>query len=113
MHHRKTIWKNIGWIGLLTVIVLSAASAGAGQALQKGEWYLPESYPDGFHGWGHIDRIGSREIVIDDGLFPLSKSVSYHTPRASNVPVSWFKPGDLVGFLTNAEEEIVSIWRFE
>ena len=47
-------------------LVLCAASAGYAQDRYKGEWILPEHYPDGFNGWGRIDRLGADEIVIHD-----------------------------------------------
>jgi hypothetical protein len=110
----RLFWKTMVMIGIavLAVCLLGNGFAGA-QRLQKGEWYLPETYPDGFHGWGYIDRLSEKEIVIDDGLYPLAKTVSFHTPKVSDVPANWFKQGDQVGFLQNARGEIISIWRFE
>ncbi|HHP7236107.1 MAG TPA: hypothetical protein ACFCUC_15875 [Desulfobacterales bacterium] len=110
---KRPYWKTIAMMGIALAVFLVGNSFAGAQLLQKGEWYLPETYPDGFHGWGYIDRLGEKEIVIDDGLYPLAKTVSFHTPDVSDVPASWFKHGDQVGFLQNARGEIISVWRFE
>lgn len=112
IHYRRPSVAKIVAIALLSVCFLGIGAAG-GQILQKGEWYPPENYPDGFHGWGRISRIDEKEIVIDDSLYALAKSVSFHTPGVSDVPSSWFGTGDTVGWLQNDRGEIVSLWRFE
>ena len=77
----------------------------------KGEWIMPSHYPaDGFDGWGKVDRIVPEEIVIDDTLYALNSNASYNTPDTSGVPLSWVKPGTIVGFIKNASNEIVSLW---
>ena len=96
------------------IVVLMPVSAGYAQQKHKGEWILPENYPlGGFDGWGTINRLAAEEVVIDDVLYALSPSVTYHFPSASDVTASWFEPGHLVGFLKGATGEIISLWRIE
>jgi len=99
---------------LVLTVVLIPVSDGYTQQKYKGEWILPENYPlGGFDGWGTINRLAAEEVVIDDVLYALSPSVTYHFPSASDVSASWFKPGQLVAFLQNATGEIISLWRIE
>ena len=99
---------------LALIVFLMPVSAGHTQQKHKGEWIFPENYPlGGFDGWGTINRLATEEVVIDDVLYALSPSVTYHFPAASDVPASWFKPGHLVGFLKNTAGEIISLWRIE
>ncbi len=99
---------------LAMLVALIPVSAGYAQQKHKGEWILPENYPlGGFDGWGTINRLTTVEVVIDDALYALAPSVTYHFPSASDVSASWFKPGHLVGFLKNARGEILSLWRIE
>jgi hypothetical protein len=96
---------------LVVGLVFWCASVGVAQQRHKGEWVLPAHYPDGFHGWGRIDRLGADEIVIDDNLYPLSPSVTYNTASGSNVRASGFRIGDTVGYLEDANGLIISLWR--
>ena len=99
---------------LALIVFLMPVSAGYAQQKHKGEWILPENYPlGGFDGWGTINRLAAEEVVIDDVLYALSPSVTYHFPSASDVTASWFEPGHLVGFLKSATGEIISLWRIE
>ena len=50
---------------------------------------------------GFIDRIGPKEIVINDTWFKLSENVS----------VSGLKKGDLVTFVANSDRELIKIQR--
>ena len=97
----------------LAVFFLSAvipATAGHAQRRVKGEWVLPKHYPDGFDGWGSIVRIAKDTVVIDDTVLRLSPSVVYRTPTKMYATSAYFKPGNLVGFMTNPKNEIVSLW---
>jgi hypothetical protein len=76
----------------------------------KGEWVLPNHYPDGFDGVGHINRIAKDEIVIDDCLHKLSPFTKYATPTRSNTLRSRFRVGDFVGYIKNSKDEIESLW---
>jgi hypothetical protein len=97
----------------VAVFFLSAAipaTVGHAQRRLKGEWVLPKDYPDGFNGWGRIDRIGKDRVVIDDTVLRLSPSVVYRTPTNRYATSAYFKPGHLVGFMTNQSNEIISLW---
>ena len=78
------------------------------------EWIMPKHYPpDGFDGYGRINRISAKEVVIDDGLLRLARLVNYQTPNSKIAVRSNFEEGDLVGYLKNSEHEIVSMWLIE
>ena len=98
--------------GLILASGLPAVPAPAlsAQDRHKGEWRLPPHYPDGFHGWGRIDRISSKEVVIDDCLLKLSPSISYHTPTQTDGSRSWIGPGRTVGYMLNERREVLSLW---
>lgn len=88
-------------------------SVSHAQRRGKGEWVLPENYPDGFDGWGHIGRITTEKVVIDDTLLRLSPYVTFHMPRRVYASRARFRPGTLVAYITNSEREIVSLWLIE
>jgi hypothetical protein len=79
----------------------------------KEEWKLPGFYPQGFDGYGHIDRLDMDEIVIDDSLLKLAYNVRYNTPRRKNTTDSDFGVGNVVGYLVNGEGQVVSLWLIE
>ena len=99
-------------LGLILGLALIVSLSGMGFAGEgdEGGVILPKHYPDRFTGIGRIDRTGDREIVIDDSVYGISPFIKYHTPEASDVSGGWFRAGDLVGFITNSEQEIVSLW---
>jgi hypothetical protein len=77
----------------------------------KPERIMPKHYPpDGFDGYGQIDRISTQEVVIDDNLFKLARSVTYVTPNDNIASRSDFEMGDLVGYLENSDREINWMW---
>jgi hypothetical protein len=98
--------------GLALFFLSAALPATVGYARQrvKGEWVLPKFYPDGFDGWGRINRITADMVVIDDTVLRLSPSVVYRTPTKQYATSAYFKPGSLVGFITDETQEIVSLW---
>ena len=98
-------------IGLaLFFINLIPSSVVLAKGRFKPEWVMPAHYPDGFDGWGRIDRIAEDEVVIDDRSWPLSAFVEYHSPTAMNVSRYLFSSGNLVGYLMNSKREIISLW---
>jgi hypothetical protein len=97
-------------LGLFISIALMG-TFGHAAGPYKGEWVLPNHYPNGFDGWGRIDRLADHEVVIDDTSHALSAAVIYNTPTSSHIPASWFHVGDLVGYLKNGNNEIISLWR--
>jgi hypothetical protein len=109
-HHRiKQIIAGIA-LALIVAGICIPASAGAGEQKVKGEWILPEHYPAGFDGYGYINRIAAEEVVIDDSLLRLSPAVIYTTLISVMAGSDDFTDGDLVGYLTNSEQEIISLW---
>jgi hypothetical protein len=100
-------------IALLCMIIglVVFASPGYAQGRYKGEWVLPKHYPQGFDGWGRIDRISDGEVVIDDTMYPLSPAVTYNIPEASNINSSFLRAGDMVGYLMDQKGFIISLWR--
>lgn len=101
------------FIGLALFFLIQAiisSSLGHAQGRVKPEVVLPKHYPHGFDGYGLLQRIENREVVIDDQLLKLSPNIVYHTPTRLNASRAYFRPGDLVGFLRDSKKEIVSLW---
>ncbi len=99
---------------LVFILVCGAVllpAGGSAQGPYKGEWVLPKHYPNGFDGWGRIDRLAADEVVIDDTLYPLSPSVTYNIPTNNNISSSFLRVGDIVGYLKNPKGFIISLWR--
>ncbi|MBM3302512.1 MAG: hypothetical protein FJY85_21480 [Deltaproteobacteria bacterium] len=90
-------------------MVISSIPAFA-QMKVKPAVVLPEGYPDGFDGFGYLDRISAKDVVIDDRQYDFVLNAEYHTPRDRIATLYSFKPGDMVGFLKNERGEIISLW---
>jgi hypothetical protein len=75
-----------------------------------GETPIHPGYPRLFDNIGTIDSLTDREVVIDDSLYRLSYSASYHMPGGRAVSRNRFKTGDMVGCLITADGEIESMW---
>jgi hypothetical protein len=112
-HHR--IKQVIAGIALVIIAagICIPAGAGAGEQKFKGEWILPAHYPNGFDGYGYINRIGAEEVVINDSLLRLSPAVTFTTLNFIMAGRGDFTDGDLVGYLTNSEQEIISLWQIK
>ena len=110
-HHR--IKQIMAGIALALIVAGICIPAGAGEQKVKGEWILPEHYPAGFDGYGYINRIAAQEVVIDDSLLRLSPAVTYTTLISLMAVSGDFTDGDLVAYLTNSEQEIISLWLIE
>jgi hypothetical protein len=74
---------------------------------------LPEYYPDKFNGTGRIDRITVDQIVVDDILYRLSRNAEFSTPTTKHASRSSFRIGNRVGYITNENSEIISLWLIE
>ena len=92
----------------LVALILPSGTCYA-ERKSKGEWILPDGYPEGFDGWGCIDKISDDEIVIDDTSMRLSRIVDYNIPEADYKPKRYFKKGILSGYMVNSQNEIVSL----
>ena len=109
---RKTnnvIGLGLGFV-LALIFIVSLAKVGLTEERNGGGLALPKHYPDRFTGIGRIDRLAEEEIVINDSLYRLAPYVVYNTPTAMNVSRFMFRAGNLVGFITNSERQIISIW---
>ena len=110
-------WKGCVLVGIGVVLVFIMLAFYSG--ITSGEGFLgertnfPSYYPEKFNGIGRIDRIARDEIVISDSLYKLSPYAKYATPTRKTVPRARLDAGDLVGFITNANDEIVSLWLIE
>lgn len=107
---QRRLLKGIG-LGLILGLVVMASYSGSYGAEHLGEErVLSSHYPKKFSGLGRIDRIGKNEIVVDDSLHPLASYVTYATATSEHGASGDFRVGDYVGFVTNSEKEITSIW---
>jgi hypothetical protein len=80
------------------------------QKRYKPEVVLPEGYPNGFEGYGRMEALDDYRAVIQDVLIRMAPSVTFHTPTNMDSTSAEFSIGDLVGYLTNPEGEITSLW---
>ena len=108
-------------IGLIFAVIIftpgSCPDAAAGSKNRgksniviTGETPVHPGYPRLFDNIGTIDRLTPREAVIDDSIYRLSLSATYHLPGARQVSRTNFKEGDMVGCLITADGEIESMW---
>lgn len=104
-----------GGLVILLFSVMGTGGMAYGQGVEKPEWVMPEHYPNGFDGMGRIDRISIQdgEVVIDDGLMPLSPYARYHTPDSLDVSGYYFKAGMNVGYMMGKDDKIISMWLIE
>ena len=92
------------------VLISIPAGVTSARSLHKGDWIQPSGYPVGFHGWGRLDRVGPDSVIIDDTQYHLAVAAAYHTTEMRDVPFSDLKAGAVIGFMLNAEDEIISLW---
>jgi hypothetical protein len=99
-------------IGLVLSLAVLVAYSGTiyGEQFLGERTHFPAYYPEKFDGIGCIDRIARDEIVISDSLFRLSPWATYATSTRKTVPRTWLDVGNLVGFITNEKNEIISLW---
>ena len=105
-------------MSIITVLIFSVLfsliniCSGEDKAVKKyqEEIVYPKHYPNKFNGMGHIDRISRNEIVIDDSLFSLSPHVTYSTKGKRHASKAWLKVGSFIGYKTDSNNKIVSIW---
>ena len=85
-------------------------NCGRSNIVITGETPIHPGYPRLFDNIGTIDSLTAREAVIDDSLYRMSHSATYHLPGGHAVSRTHFKAGDMVGCLISANGEIESIW---
>ena len=83
---------------------------GKSNIVITGETPVHPGYPRLFDNIGTIDRLTAREAVIDDSLFLISHSTTYHQPGAREVSRARFRAGDMVGCLFTDDGKIESMW---
>ena len=72
-HHHRILQITAGIVlALILTGICLPTGVSAGERKIRGEWILPENYPQGFDGYGNINRIVDIEVVIDESLFKLS-----------------------------------------
>ena len=118
----RLVRKSLKWIkrilAFICIAVLLIAASGplndsCGRNLVKPEWLMPDHYPEGFHGWGRIGYIDSKEIVINDIVFVLSPFIEYNSTAYLNDSIYLFTLGKNVGFLLDNKDEVTSLWLIE
>jgi hypothetical protein len=83
---------------------------GRSNIVYTGETPVHPGYPRLFDNVGTLDRLAAGEVVIDDSLYRISNSATYHVPGPHDVSGSRLHAGDMVGCLITADGEIESIW---
>ena len=97
-------------LALFLVSVGIPADLSHAQKRYKPEVVLPPEYPNGFDGYGRMEMLGENGVVIQDVFIKLASLVTFHTPINMNSTSAEFNKGDLVGYLTDPEGEITSLW---
>jgi|GEM_PF-1302304 len=99
-----------GGLFLLLAAMMIPALLCHAKARHKGEWTLPSHYPDGFDGYGYLDSMDEKRVVIRDMTLKLSPGVTYHTPYLKKASRAWFRQGSFVGYLTDSNCQVTSLW---
>jgi hypothetical protein len=97
-------------LALFLLSVVIPADVSHAQKRYKPEVVLPPEYPNGFDGYGRMDMLEENGVVIEDVFFKLASFVTYNTPTNMDSTSAEFNIGDLVGYLTDPEGEITSLW---
>ena len=99
------------WVAVFIATSINNPADALAQGKFKPEWRdMPTYYPDGFDGWGKIDRISDTEIVVDDRLLVFALLVKCSTPVMRETSTASFRKGDEVGYILNSDKEVVSLW---
>jgi hypothetical protein len=97
-------------LALFFVSVVIPADLSHAQKRYKPEVVLPPEYPNGFDGYGRVEMLEENGVVIQDVFIKLAAFVTFHTPTNMASTSAEFSIGDLVGYLTDSEGEITSLW---
>ena len=98
---RKTVFALSLVVCLLLPAVCTAQERSAGSV---------GIYPEGLSGQGCIDSITAKGVVIDDSAFEFTADATFHTIKSPNASRSVFRPGTWVGYMTNSQKQIESLW---
>ena len=99
-------------VAFVSLVILPSTGHAQGRHYRE-EWKLPDWYPRGFDGYGIINRISDKVVVVSDSSFKLSAGVTYNTPGYESASVSSFSAGRTAAYLLNAAGEIESLWLIE
>ena len=83
---------------------------GRSNIVVTGETPVHPGYPRLFENIGTLNRLTAGEAVIDDSLYRISHSATYHVPGPRDFSGSRLHAGDIVGCLMTTDGEIESMW---
>jgi hypothetical protein len=109
-------WRRFLVCSMLLLFIVSTGmpvTLSLAQNRYKPEVVLPMDYPDGFDGFGLLEALNEKQVVIKDVVIRLVPFVTFHTPTNMYSTAAEFKIGDMVGYLTNEAGEIISLWLIE
>ena len=109
-------WRKFLVCSMLIFFIVSTGmpmTLSLAQNRYKPEVVLPAEYPDGFDGFGLLEALNEKRVVIKDVVITLVPFVTFHTPTNMYSTAAEFKIGDMVGYLTNEAGEITSLWLIE
>ncbi|NOX33911.1 MAG: hypothetical protein GXP56_09270 [Deltaproteobacteria bacterium] len=94
-----------GTVALAFLLLIFTAMAAAEEPIHKG-------YPFVFDQTGRLDRISNKDLVVDDVLYKLSSSTTYHAPDTIFTKFTSFKKGDFLGIILKGKNtrEVLSVW---
>jgi hypothetical protein len=105
-HHKiYDLRKTVFALSLVACLLLPVV--GAAQQHSAGSVGI---YPEGLTGQGCIDSITAKSVVIDDSAFEFTADATFHTIKSPKAPRSVFRPGVWVGYMTNSQKQIDSLW---
>ena len=95
------------FIILLIIVILGLPAVSF--SLEKSK-KLTANYPEGLSGQGCIDSISAKTVVIDDAAFKFAANVTFYKLQSQNASRSLFRQGIWVGYITNSQKQIESLW---
>ena len=69
-----------------------------------------ENYPSSFDGEGMIYRVSEKGIVVDGIFVFFAPQVKFMTPRSKHSNLRSFKPGQIVGYYLDEENQITNLF---
>jgi len=102
-------------LAALSGIALAALSFAGGAAWAESYNGYTEGQLEMFRvmdGNGRIDRIGVRELVIDDHLLKLSGQMTYRNERGDLSSAAHFGEASRVAYRLNSSGKIVQLWLY-
>jgi hypothetical protein len=103
---RSSHLQKIGFVLFLAGLLLLPAVCVA----QERSAGSADVYPEGLSGEGCIDSINAKGVVIDDMSYAFAADVTFHRLKSQHTSRSLFRPGTWVGYMTNSQKQIESLW---